>query len=85
MMAEVYHAMEHELGCTMDDILVRRTSLSLIAEDQGVGAAEEVASHMAKSLDWSKERKQKELDAFAESVELTRAFRQEIRAERDSA
>ena len=85
MMAEVYHAMEHELGCTMDDILVRRTSLSLIAEDQGVGAAEEVASHMAKSLDWSKERKQKELDAFAESVELTRAFRQEIRAERESA
>ncbi|MEE2904548.1 MAG: glycerol-3-phosphate dehydrogenase [Myxococcota bacterium] len=85
MMAEVYHAMEHELGCTMDDILVRRTSLSLIAEDQGLGAAEEVAEHMARELSWSKERKQRELDAFSESVDLTRAFRHEIPSERDTA
>ena len=85
MMAEVYHAMDYELGCTMDDILVRRTSLSLIAEDQGLGAAEEVSEHMAQALNWSKERKQRELDAFSESVDLTRAFRHEIQSERDSA
>ena len=85
MMAEVYHAMEHELGCTMDDILVRRTSLSLIAEDQGLGAAEEVAEHMAQRLNWSKERKRQELDTFAESVDLTRAFRHEIAEEKASA
>jgi glycerol-3-phosphate dehydrogenase len=79
LLAEVFHAMEHELGCTLDDILVRRTSMSLIADDQGVGAAERVSELMAKELGWSSARRHAEVETFLHSVELTRAFRSQMK------
>jgi glycerol-3-phosphate dehydrogenase len=79
LLAEVYHAMDHELGCTLDDILVRRTSLSLIAEDQGINAAEEISELMGNQLGWSSGRRHAEVETFIHSVELTRAFRSQAK------
>ena len=78
LLAEVFHSMDYELGCTMDDILVRRTSLSLIADDQGLGVAERISELMGAELGWSSARRHAEVEAFVHSVELTRAFRNQI-------
>lgn len=76
--AEVAFAVERELGLTVDDVLVRRTSLSLTAKDQGVGAAERVADVMAERLGWTPAERQANLDEFMHSVELSRGFRKEL-------
>lgn len=73
--AEVAYAVERELAVTVDDVMVRRTSLSLTAEDQGVGAAERVAEVMADRLDWTDEQKKARIDEFMHSVELSRAYK----------
>jgi len=80
LLAEVLHAMDHELGCTLDDVFVRRTSVSLVAEDQGVSAAERVSEIMGKRLGWSSARRHAEVETFLHSVELTRAYRSQRKA-----
>ena len=81
IMAEVVHAVDRELAVTLDDVLVRRTSLSLTAEDQAVGAAERVADVMANRLGWDAARRHDEVQRFLHSVELARAFRTQLAAE----
>lgn len=76
ILAEVAHAVERELALTVEDVLVRRTSLALSAADQGLGGAERVASVMAARLGWDAREKQRSLDELERAVALTRAFRQ---------
>lgn len=73
--AEVVHAVDRELALTVDDVMVRRTSLALTAEDQGLGAAERVADLMGRRLGWDAATRRARLDAYARTVELTRAYR----------
>jgi len=80
LMAEVSHAVERELALTLEDVMVRRTSLALTASDQGRGAAEKVADLMAQTLGWDAATKNKNLDDYARAVDLTVAFRSETRA-----
>lgn len=75
IMAEVVHAVEQELALTIDDVLVRRTSLALTAQDQGLGAAEAVADLMAARLGWSAATRNRNLDQYAATIALTRTFR----------
>ena len=73
--AEVVHAVDHELAVTVDDVLVRRTSVSLTAEDQGSAAAERVADLMKERLGWTAQERQRHLDEYAHTLNLSRAFR----------
>lgn len=75
--AEVVHAVDHELALTVDDVMVRRTSLSLTAADQGRKAAREVADLMAARLGWDAATRQRNLDEFARSADLVTGFRNE--------
>jgi glycerol-3-phosphate dehydrogenase len=75
IMAEIAHAVERELAVTVEDVLVRRTSLALTASDQAIGAAERVADLMGARLGWDAATKQRNLDQYADTVALTRAFR----------
>ncbi len=73
--AEVAHAVDHELAATVDDVLVRRTSVALTAEDQGSEAAERAADIMGARLDWTAAERQTHLDEFERTLNLSRAFR----------
>jgi glycerol-3-phosphate dehydrogenase len=75
IMAEVAYAVESELALTVEDVLVRRTSLALTAQDQALGAAERVADVMAARLGWDPSTKKRNLDQYADTIALTRAFR----------
>jgi glycerol-3-phosphate dehydrogenase len=75
MFAEIAHAVDHELALSVDDVLVRRTSIALTARDQGLGAAERVASIMAARLGWTPKQTQASIEEFERSVALTRAYR----------
>ena len=75
ILAEVSNAVDHELAVTVDDVLVRRTSVALTAEDQGSSAAERVADLMAARLGWSTADRQRNLDEYAHTLSLSRAFR----------
>lgn len=75
IMAEVVHAVERELALSVEDVLIRRTSLALTAEDQALGVADRVADVMAERLDWTVPQKERSLEQFRESVALTRRWR----------
>ena len=75
ILAEVAHAVDRELAVTVDDVLVRRTSVTLTAEDQGENAAEHVADLMGARLGWSAQQRQRHLDEYAHTLSLSRAFR----------
>ncbi|ACY18277.1 FAD dependent oxidoreductase [Haliangium ochraceum DSM 14365] len=73
--AEVAFAVEHDLACTLDDVLARRIPLLLVGRDQGLDVAERVAEQMAALLAWSDERHQRELAEYRDTVATTRRFR----------
>ncbi|MEQ9503444.1 MAG: glycerol-3-phosphate dehydrogenase [Deltaproteobacteria bacterium] len=76
--AEVAFAVERELALSVDDVMVRRTSLTLTAKDQGMSAVERVADVMGERLGWSDAERQASLDEYAHSVALSRGFRTEL-------
>jgi glycerol-3-phosphate dehydrogenase len=73
--AEVIHSVERELALTVEDVMVRRTSLSLTAQDQGTGAAEKVATLIGQRLGWSASDRNQSLDEYAHTIALSRAHR----------
>lgn len=75
MYAEIAHAVERELALTVEDVLVRRTSLALTAIDQGLGAAERVAELLGERLGWDPATQRASIDQYERTIALTRAFR----------
>ena len=65
---EAVYAVTHEGALHIDDILTRRTHLSIETPDQGVSAAAEVAQIMGAELGWDAERTQIELDHYRARV-----------------
>jgi glycerol-3-phosphate dehydrogenase len=53
VMAEVAHAVEHELACTLADVLVRRTHVAFETRDHGLSAARRIAPLLQAHLEWS--------------------------------
>jgi glycerol-3-phosphate dehydrogenase len=74
LQVEAKYAVTHEGAGHLDDILARRTRISIESWDRGVAAAPTVAELMAPVLGWDDEEKQREIDHY-----LAR-----VRAERDS-
>jgi glycerol-3-phosphate dehydrogenase len=51
--AEVVHAVEAELACSLADVMIRRLHLAFEVRDQGLAVAPRVAALMAPLLGWT--------------------------------
>jgi glycerol-3-phosphate dehydrogenase len=74
-LALVDWSIDMEMACTVRDVLIRRTQLYYRDYDQGLGAAEQVADHMADRLGWSEERRTNEVLAYQQEVTRSRRWR----------
>jgi glycerol-3-phosphate dehydrogenase len=75
--AEVVYAATHEGALHIEDVLARRTRISIESWDRGVKAAPVVADLMAAELGWDDERRQWEIDHYLRRVEAERASQEE--------
>lgn len=76
--AEVVYAASHEGALHLDDVLARRTRISIEAWDRGVSAAPVAAALMAEALGWSAERTRTEVDRYLARVAAERASQREL-------
>ena len=70
--AEVVYAVTHECARHLDDVLTRRTRISIESFDRGVAAAPAVARLMAAELGWDADRTADEVDHYLRRVEAER-------------
>ncbi len=70
--AEVVYAVTHEGARHLDDVLARRTRISIESFDRGVAAAAPAAELMAGELGWGHERRAEEIDHYLRRVEAER-------------
>jgi glycerol-3-phosphate dehydrogenase len=70
--AEVVYAVTHEGARHLDDVLTRRTRISIETFDRGVQAAAAVARLMAGELGWDEARAEDEVDHYLRRVEAER-------------
>jgi glycerol-3-phosphate dehydrogenase len=66
------YAVTHEGARHLDDVLARRTRISIEARDRGVAAASTVAALMADVLGWDAEQKKREIDFYLARVAAER-------------
>jgi glycerol-3-phosphate dehydrogenase len=71
---EALYAATHEGALHLDDLLTRRTRISIETEDRGLRAAETICELVAEALEWSPEDCERELSHY----------RARVAAERDS-
>jgi glycerol-3-phosphate dehydrogenase len=79
---EALYAVLHEGALHVDDVLARRTRISIESWDRGAAAAEPVSRLMASALGWSEEERAREVELYAARV---RAERESQRQEDDLA
>jgi glycerol-3-phosphate dehydrogenase len=70
--AEVVHAVTHEGARHLDDVLTRRTRISIETFDRGVQAARRTAELMGEVLGWDADRVAAEVDHYLRRVEAER-------------
>jgi len=70
--AEIVYAVTHEGARHLDDVLTRRTRISIETFDRGTEAAPYVAELMAGELGWDEARKAEEVDHYLRRVEAER-------------
>ena len=68
LLAEVAHAVEREMACTLSDVLVRRTHVAFETRDNGQAAARRIAPLMAALLHWSERDTAQQLDQYDRDV-----------------
>ncbi|RAY15096.1 glycerol-3-phosphate dehydrogenase [Actinomadura craniellae] len=71
--AEIVYAASHEGARHLNDVLARRTRISIEAWDRGVGVARETAELIAPVLGWSKKQTDREVEYYLKRVEAERA------------
>ncbi|MPR00400.1 FAD-dependent oxidoreductase [Modestobacter sp. I12A-02628] len=72
LMVEMVWAAEHEAALHLDDLLARRTRISIETAHRGVDSAEPVARAVAGVLGWDAERIANEVASYAARVEAER-------------
>jgi glycerol-3-phosphate dehydrogenase len=77
LQAEVVYAVSHEGARHLDDVLTRRTRISIETFDRGVGAARRAAELMAEELGWDAARTDDEVDHYLRRVEAERQSQRE--------
>jgi glycerol-3-phosphate dehydrogenase len=75
--AEVVYAASHESALHLDDVLARRTRISIEAWDRGVSAAPVAAKLMAGVLGWDEETTDREVAVYLERVAAERASQEQ--------
>ncbi|WP_285025164.1 glycerol-3-phosphate dehydrogenase/oxidase [Plantibacter sp. ME-Dv--P-122b] len=75
--AEVVYAASHEGALHLDDVLARRTRISIEAWDRGVSAAPVAAKLMGGVLGWDEERIEKEVSYYLKRVAAERASQEQ--------
>ncbi len=76
--AEVVYAVTHEGARHLDDVLTRRTRISIETFDRGVAAARPAAELMAGPLGWKRPRIEEEVDHYLRRVEAERQSQREL-------
>jgi len=76
--AEVVYAVSHEGARHLDDVLTRRTRISIETFDRGVAAAAPAAALMAGELGWDPARTADEVDHYLRRVAAERRSQQEL-------
>ncbi|NVI88632.1 glycerol-3-phosphate dehydrogenase [Actinomadura sp. BRA 177] len=71
--AEVVYAATHEGARHLNDVLARRTRISIETWDRGVRVAQEAADLLAPVLGWSKKQRDREIEYYRKRVEAERA------------
>lgn len=71
--AEVVYAATHEGARHLNDVLARRTRISIETWDRGLGVADEAAQLLAPVLGWSKEQTDREIEYYRKRIEAERA------------
>jgi len=75
--AEVVYAASHEGALHVDDVLARRTRISIEAWDRGVSAAPVTARLMGEVLGWDEERIEREIAGYLRRVAAERASQEQ--------
>jgi glycerol-3-phosphate dehydrogenase len=75
--AEIVYAATHEGARHLNDVLARRTRISIETWDRGVGAAEEAAALLAPELGWSQDQAEREIAYYRKRVEAERASQEQ--------
>jgi glycerol-3-phosphate dehydrogenase len=70
--AEVVYAATHEGALHLEDVLARRTRISIEAWDRGVSAAPVAAKLMGNVLGWDSERVDREVSNYLKRVQAER-------------
>jgi glycerol-3-phosphate dehydrogenase len=76
--AEVYYAASSEGALHLDDILTRRTRISIEVPDRGEAAAAEVAALVAPLLDWTDEHVDREVQHYRLRVKAERESQEQL-------
>ncbi len=74
---EVVYAATHEGARHLDDVLTRRTRISIETFDRGLGVVEEVAALVSEPLGWSKEQVDLEIEHYRARVAAERESQQQ--------
>lgn len=83
--AEVIYAVMHEGALHVEDVLTRRTRLSIETRDRGIAAAPVVAKLMATQLGWSAAREKRERDNFIAATKAELAAQKQLTDEAANA
>ncbi len=75
--AEVAYAVSHEGALHLEDVLTRRTRISIEERDRGVTAAPEAAAIMAPLLEWDDHTRQSEVDSYLARVKAERSAQEQ--------
>ncbi|MFO6451355.1 MULTISPECIES: glycerol-3-phosphate dehydrogenase/oxidase [unclassified Aeromicrobium] len=70
--AEVVYGVTHEGARHLDDILARRTRISIETFHRGTESAQDAAALMAEALGWSDEQREREVDHYLKRVDAER-------------
>ncbi|MBE1461334.1 glycerol-3-phosphate dehydrogenase [Kibdelosporangium phytohabitans] len=74
---EAVYAASHEGALHLEDVLTRRTRISIEQPDRGVAAAAEVAALVAPVLGWDDAKRQHEVDSYLSRVDAERSAQQQ--------
>ena len=77
LQVEAYYAASHEGALHLEDVLTRRTRISIETFDRGVSAARPVADLMGEVLGWDDATRQRELAHYDARVEAERESQQQ--------
>jgi glycerol-3-phosphate dehydrogenase len=73
LVAEFVHAVEHEMACSIDDVLSRRVPLALRSRERDGEVLRTVAAILASRLGWDQTRLEAEIADYREHLCLESA------------